>query len=69
MTKGQIALVSIIGFIVLVAVVLLILAPCLGYSNIIEMFKVWVGDKPVTAPVTSPETETIGTTLMNFLKF
>lgn len=68
MTKGQIALVSIIGFIVLVAVVLLILAPCLGYSNIIEMFKAWAGNKPVTAPVTPPDTETIGTTLVNFLR-
>ncbi len=64
MTKGQIALVSIIGFIVLVAVVFLVLAPCLGYSNIIEMFKAWAGNKPsTTAPV-----EDVVETVSNFVK-
>lgn len=39
---GRIILFSILGFLVLTAVVFLILAPCLGYSNIVEMFKAWL---------------------------
>lgn len=55
MTKGQVALVSIIGFIVLVAVVLLILAPCLGYANIVEMFESWFNNGSTSTPVEDVE--------------
>lgn len=59
MTKGQFALVSIIGFLVLVAVVFLVLAPSLGYANIIEMFKAWAGNKPQTTPPAEDIVETV----------
>ena len=61
MTKGQVALVSIIGFVALVAIVFLILAPCLGYSNIIEMFKAWAGNDVTSTPVENVE-EVVETT-------
>ncbi len=64
MTKtGRIILFSILGFLVLTAVVFLILAPCLGYADIIQMFKAWAGNKPqTTTPVETVET------LSNFIK-
>lgn len=61
MTKGQVALVSIIGFVLLVAVVLLILAPCLGYANIIEMFEAWFSNNTTSTPVEDVE-EVVETT-------
>lgn len=65
MTKLQFALVFFIGLLVLAAVVLLILAPCLGYTNIVEMFKAWCGAKPVTPPVEEvTETTSILTNLL-----
>ncbi len=61
MTKGQVALVSIIGFVLLVAVVFLILAPCLGYANIIEMFEAWFSNNTTSTPVEDVE-EVVETT-------
>lgn len=61
MTKGQVALVSIIGFVLLVAVVFLILAPCLGYANIIEMFEAWFSNNTTSTPVENVE-EVVETT-------
>lgn len=55
MTKGQVALVSIIGFVILVAVVFLILAPCLGYANIVEMFEAWFSNNSTSTPVENVE--------------
>lgn len=61
MTKGQVALVSIIGFVILVAVVFLILAPCLGYANIVEMFEAWFSNNSTSTPVENVE-EVVETT-------
>ena len=61
MTKGQVASVSIIGFVLLVAVVFLILAPCLGYANIIEMFEAWFSNNTTSTPVEDVE-EVVETT-------
>lgn len=61
MTKGQVALVSIIGFVLLIAVVFLILAPCLGYANIIEMFEAWFSNNTTSTPVENVE-EVVETT-------
>lgn len=61
MTKGLVALVSIIGFVILVAVVFLILAPCLGYANIVEMFEAWFSNNSTSTPVENVE-EVVETT-------
>lgn len=50
MSKGMIAVVSVIGFLLLVAVALLIAASAQG-MNIVEMFRSWVETKPETPPV------------------
>lgn len=60
MTKGQFALIVVIGLLVAGAVALLIAAPCLGYTSIVEMFRAWVGSNPVTpAPEEIPEATSI----------
>lgn len=64
MTKGQFALVAIIGFILLVAVGLLIAASVQG-MNIVEMFQSWFKTAEETPPEEVVETSKI---VLNLLK-
>ena len=64
MTKGQVALVAIIGFILLVAVGLLIAASVQG-MNIVEMFQSWFKTVEETPPEEVVETSKI---VLNLLK-
>ncbi len=64
MTKGQFALVVVIGLILLVAVVLLIAASVKG-MNIVEMFQSWFETAEETPPEEVVETSKI---VLNLLK-
>ena len=64
MTKGQFALVCVIGFILLVAVGLLIAASAQG-MNIVEMFQSWFETAEETPPEEVIETSKI---VLNLLK-
>lgn len=64
MTKGQFALVVVIGLILLVAVVLLIAASVQG-MNIVEMFQSWFKTVEETPPEEVVETSKI---VLNLLK-
>lgn len=64
MTKGQFALVVVIGFILLVAVGLLIAASVQG-MNIVEMFQSWFKTVEETPPEEVVETSKI---VLNLLK-
>lgn len=67
MTKWQFALIVVFGLLIAVAVGLLIAAPCLGHSNIIEMFRSWFASKPETPPV--EDVTEVTSLFVNLLRF